>query len=116
MEAAEQGIAALAEYYRTTYPEYAAANAQPIRQAVEAVQTAYRDSVFIHQKVDWDTHPNNIGHLSAPGCFRCHDGKHLTQDQQAIRLECNLCHSIPVVSQSDEFVSNIEISRGPEPQ
>ncbi len=116
MEAAEQGITALADFYRNTYADYAAENTPAIQQAIEAIQTAYRDSVFIDQKVDWDAHPNNIGHLSAPGCFRCHDGKHLTQEQTAIRLECNLCHAIPVVSGSDKFVSNIEISRGPEPQ
>ncbi len=116
MEAAEQGIAALADFYSTTYADYAAENTPAIREAIAAIQTAYRDSVFIDQKVDWDAHPNNIGHLSAPGCFRCHDGKHLTQEQTAIRLECNLCHAIPVVSASDKFVSNIEISRGPEPQ
>ncbi len=116
MDAAERGIAALSDFYRTTYPDYAAENAQAIQEAVQAIQTAYRESVFIDQKVDWNTHPNNVGHLSAPGCFRCHDGRHLTQDQEAIRLECNLCHAIPVVSQSDQFVSNIEISRGPEPQ
>jgi mono/diheme cytochrome c family protein len=116
MDAAAQGIAALSDYYRTTHPEYAAENAQTIQQAIEVITSTYRDSVFIDQKVDWNTHPNNIGHLSAPGCFRCHDGKHLTQDGQAIRLECNLCHAIPVVSPSDQFVSDIEISRGPEPQ
>ncbi len=116
MESASLGIAALADFYRTTYPAFAEANAELIQKAIGAVQAAYQQSVFIEQKVDWDAHPNNIGHLNAPGCFRCHDGKHLTQDQQAIRLECNLCHAIPVVSPSAEFVSNIEISRGPEPQ
>jgi mono/diheme cytochrome c family protein len=36
-------------------------------------------------------------------------------NQKAIRLECNLCHSIPVVAGPYDFVANIEISRGPEP-
>ncbi|MCJ7825969.1 MAG: hypothetical protein MUP44_13825, partial [Anaerolineales bacterium] len=49
-------------------------------------------------------------------CFRCHDGKHLNAKQEAIRLECNLCHSIPVVAGPSDFVTEIEISRGPEPQ
>jgi len=80
------------------------------------LQEVYADSVFIEQKVDWNSHPNNVGHINSPGCFRCHDGKHLDADQQAIRLECNLCHSIPVVSSSDAFVTNIEISHGPEPE
>jgi nitrate/TMAO reductase-like tetraheme cytochrome c subunit/mono/diheme cytochrome c family protein len=116
MDEAQQGIAALHDYYRDTYPDYAAENNEALSLAIDALQTTYVESVFLEQKVDWDAHPNNIGHLNAPGCFRCHDGKHLTQEQQAIRLECNLCHAIPVLSPSDEFVSNIEISRGPEPQ
>jgi hypothetical protein len=116
MDEARQGIEALKDYYRTTYPDFAAENAEGLRQAIDALQTTYVESVFLEQKVDWDAHPNNIGHLNAPGCFRCHDGKHLTEQDQAIRLECNLCHAIPVVSPSGEFVSNIEISRGPEPQ
>ena len=33
-----------------------------------------------------------------------------------MRLECNLCHSIPVVVASTQFVADIEVSRGPEPQ
>jgi hypothetical protein len=40
----------------------------------------------------------------------------LNEQQEAIRLECNLCHSIPVVAGPSDFVANIEISRGPEPQ
>ncbi|MGQ9492125.1 MAG: hypothetical protein ACUVS6_15805 [Anaerolineae bacterium] len=47
--------------------------------------------------VTWETHPNNIGHKDFPGCFRCHDGKHLSADNQVIRLECNICHTIPEV-------------------
>jgi hypothetical protein len=39
----------------------------------------------------------------------------LNSDNQAIRLECNVCHSIPEVTDSEDFVANIEISRGPEP-
>ncbi len=72
-------------------------------------------SVFKEQEIDWNTYPDNLGHMNSPGCFRCHDGKHLDADKQAVRLECNLCHSIPVVSTGDKLVTDIEISRGPEP-
>ena len=115
-EEALAAISALDEYYLQNYPEFAAENALAIDGAIGALQETYRQSVFRHQKSDWNTHPNNIGHDDSPGCFRCHDGKHLNAGQQAIRLECNLCHSIPVVAGPDDFVSKIEISRGPEPQ
>ena len=110
------GIAGLEGYYKTYYSEYYAANQSTIQQAITNLQDIYTQSVFLEQKSDWNTHPNNIGHKDSPGCFRCHDGKHLSAEQQAVRLECNLCHSIPVVAGTQDFVADIEISRGPEPQ
>jgi hypothetical protein len=110
------GIAGLSDYYKNNYPDTYATNKAKIDEAVTELKTIFTNSVFIDQKSDWNTHPNNIGHFDSAGCFRCHDGKHLNPDQQAIRLECNLCHSIPTVSTSQDFVTKIEISKGPEPQ
>jgi nitrate/TMAO reductase-like tetraheme cytochrome c subunit len=109
------GIAGLSGYYQAYYPDYYADNRDKIDAAISALQTAYRNSVFPEQNSDWTTHPNNIGHKDSPGCFRCHDGKHLDAEQHAIRLECNLCHAIPVVAGPTDFVADLEISRGPEP-
>jgi mono/diheme cytochrome c family protein len=110
------GIEGLKNFYQTSYPDYYAANSAKVDAAITALQGAYTDSTFPEQKSDWTAHPNNVGHRYTPGCFRCHDGKHLNDKQEAIRLECNLCHSIPVVAGPDKFVANIEISRGPEPE
>ncbi len=110
-----QGIAGIASFYQTYYPDYYAENQDKIDQTIAALQDAYAQSVYPEQNSDWTTHPNNIGHDDSPGCFRCHDGRHLNAEGEAIRLECNLCHSIPVVAGPSDFVSEIEISRGPEP-
>lgn len=115
-QAAMDGIAALKSYYQTAYPDYYSANAAQLDGVIATLQETYKQSFFPEQKADWSTHANNVGHRFSPGCFRCHDGKHLDAQQQAIRLECNLCHSIPVVVGPDKFVANIEISRGPEPE
>ncbi len=115
LEAAQAGIAELADYYESNHPEFFAANRQLVTEAISALQEAYLSSVFPEQKADWTSHPDNVGHTNSPGCFRCHDGKHLNAKQESIRLECNLCHSIPVVAGPNDFVVNIEISRGPEP-
>jgi NapC/NirT cytochrome c family, N-terminal region/Planctomycete cytochrome C len=104
---------ALGDYYKDT--DYYPGHGDKIKSAVQAIKDIYDQSVFPDQKIDWTTHPNNLGHINSAGCFRCHDGKHLNADNQAIRLECNVCHSIPVVASKDDFVTNIEISRGPEP-
>ncbi len=110
------GIATLKSFYQTTYPDYYTANSAKVDAAIATLQEDYKTNTFPEQKSDWTTHPNNVGHRDFPGCFRCHDGKHLDAKQEAIRLECNLCHSIPVVVGPDKFVANIEISRGPEPE
>lgn len=110
------GIEKLTDYYESNHPDYYGANKDKVDAAVQEVKRIFNDSVFLDQKSDWNTHPNNIGHFESAGCFRCHDGKHLDSNQQAIRLECNLCHSIPVVSGPQDFVTQIEISKGPEPE
>jgi hypothetical protein len=109
-------IESLEEFYSTYYPDYYQDKQKTIRDSIKAVQTIYTDSVYLEQKSDWNSHPNNIGHKYSPGCFRCHDGKHMNAAGEAIRLECNLCHSIPNVSGAGDFVTDIEISRGPEPE
>jgi nitrate/TMAO reductase-like tetraheme cytochrome c subunit len=115
-EFAMSGITGLQNYYIQYYSDFYSKNVDLIQSAITELQSIYNQTVFTDQKVDWTTYPNNLGHIESPGCFRCHDGKHLNYQQQAIRLECNLCHSIPVVATSQDFVANIEISRGPEPQ
>jgi hypothetical protein len=114
-EVAMSGISGLAHYYQQYYPEFYRDNDELISSAIIVLQEIYRQTVFTDQKIDWTTHPNNLGHINSPGCFRCHDGKHLDSEQQAIRLECNLCHSIPIEASANDFTTEIEISRGPEP-
>lgn len=116
METGISGIAGLRGYYQAYYPDYYAQNTDKIESAIEALQQAYRDSVYPEQKADWNSHPTNVGHENSPGCFRCHGGQHFTEQGEAIRLECNLCHSIPVVTDPTDFVADLEISRGPEPE
>src|SRR3990172_7306661 len=60
-EEALAAIAALDEYYLQNPPDYAAENSQTIDSAVAILQDTYRQSVFRHQKSDWNTHPNKIG-------------------------------------------------------
>jgi hypothetical protein len=55
------------------------------------------DSSFSAAGLNWMTFPNHAGHKDFPGCFRCHDGKHLNDKGEAIRLQCTLCHNLPQV-------------------
>jgi hypothetical protein len=103
-------------FYDQKYPEYYSANQEKITLAIGELKKSYSNSVFPEQKSDWTSHPDNIGHENSPGCFRCHDGLHLNQEEEAIRLECNLCHAIPVVAEAGDFLTTIELSTGPEPE
>jgi cytochrome c553 len=112
---ANAAITGLVAYYKANQPAFYGTSSELIDQAVAEIQKTYSQNVFIDQKANWSVQPNNLAHKEAPGCFRCHDGKHLTADKQAVRLECNLCHSIPVVAAGNQLVTNIEVSRGIEP-
>lgn len=108
-------IDGLLPFYQSRYSEFYDKNEAKVKAAVAALKEYFGKSVFYDQKMDWNTHPNNMGHQDDPGCFRCHDGKHITVNNEAIRLECNICHSIPVVASSKEMVTNLPVSQGVEP-
>lgn len=114
-ETGMEEIGKLADFYQENYPEVYSEQIDEINQAVFILRSIYEQNIFPDQEVDWDTHPNNLGHKDAPGCFRCHDGKHISDAGEAIRLECNICHSIPVVSEPNALTTNIEVVTGPEP-
>ena len=59
-------------------------------------------------KVTWGTYPNNLGHQNFPGCFRCHDGNHVSRDEngneEVISVKCNLCHTVPITGRGTDLV------------
>lgn len=112
---ADNAFETLETYYAEEYPEVYAERQEAIDETIDAMKEIYGQIVFREQELDWETHADNLGHVDDPGCFRCHDGKHLTGTGEAIRLECNLCHSIPVISDNTGLVTELEIVRGPEP-
>lgn len=67
-----------------------------VREAIEVVQQIYRDNFFAEMKANWRAYPDNIGHKDWPGCFRCHDGKHISSDGKSMikANDCNACHTI----------------------
>jgi NapC/NirT cytochrome c family, N-terminal region len=94
-DAAMQGIAkTVFEFYASKYPDLAKTREHEIRGAIDEVQRIYRSSFFPEMKLDWKTHPNNIGHFYFSGCFRCHDGNHVSPEGKVIRKDCNICHTI----------------------
>jgi nitrate/TMAO reductase-like tetraheme cytochrome c subunit len=67
-------IEGLVNYYQTYYADFYQENREIVDMAITELVDAYAQSVYVEQKSDWDSHPNNVGHEFSPGCFRCHGG------------------------------------------
>jgi nitrate/TMAO reductase-like tetraheme cytochrome c subunit len=85
---AAQGIAAA---LREAYPDPGQSD-----RIIGEAQAIYRENFFPEVKVDWRTYPDFVGHKNWNGCFRCHDGKHVSADgKMSIKAsDCRSCHLI----------------------
>jgi len=48
--------------------------------------------VFPTMKVTFGSYPDNRGHNTSNGCFRCHDDTHAAKDGSKISGDCDYCH------------------------
>jgi nitrate/TMAO reductase-like tetraheme cytochrome c subunit len=99
-EAGAKIPAQLEDFYRTQHPEVLPAKEALVKSAGEQLVTLYSQNVFPYMKVTWGTHPNHIGHMSYPGCFRCHDGDHASKDGKSITQDCAACHNLLVLDEA----------------
>jgi nitrate/TMAO reductase-like tetraheme cytochrome c subunit len=84
----------LEDAYQKRFPQAYSERRAAINQAVAETQAIYQRTIFPEMKVDWRTHPNNIGHFYYNGCFRCHDGEHVSSTGQVVRKDCEICHAV----------------------
>jgi nitrate/TMAO reductase-like tetraheme cytochrome c subunit len=108
-----QAMEGIATAVAQSYPADKYSGLQPsVHAAIDAVQQIYRDNFFPEMKASWDKYPNNIGHKDWPGCFRCHDGRHMASDgKRTIKAsDCNTCHTILSQGSGDEL--NVLSSNG----
>jgi hypothetical protein len=76
-----------------------------VLQAIAETQRIYTNNFFPEMKVSWRAYPNNIGHTIFPGCYRCHDGKHVSDNGKFITHDCNACHTIIGQGQGTQLAS-----------
>jgi len=81
-------------FYREKYPAVADSAKPAIARMVEALRKIYSRNYFPSMRVSWKSFPDNIGHMYSPGCFRCHDGKHVSDRGEVLSRDCNMCHTI----------------------
>jgi NapC/NirT cytochrome c family protein len=93
-EAVRVIAASLDGFYKSNYSQVYAQKSESVKQAVTETQRIFRTYFFPEMKTNWETHPNNIGHFYSSGCFRCHDGEHVSDSGKVIRNDCNICHTV----------------------
>jgi hypothetical protein len=81
-------------FYRANYSDLYSQRGDAVKSAISETQRIYQTYFFPEMKTNWETHPNNIGHLYSSGCFRCHDGEHVSNSGKKIPNDCNVCHTV----------------------
>ena len=92
----------IADFIRSKYTDVALKPELP--GAIETVQALFSTSMFPERKADWRVYPNNIGHKDWPGCFRCHDNKHVTATGESPRSsDCTSCHTLVAQGKGEDL-------------
>jgi len=94
-----EGVAAVRDavldYYRREQPEAAATKSLTIEKGADEAARIYSRSFFPEMETSWETHPNHIGHDDFPGCWRCHDGEMVSENEErVIPIDCENCHVV----------------------
>ena len=93
-EAVNSIAQSLDTFYRSYYGAIYTQKPEAIKGAITETQRIFKTYFFPEMRTNWQTHPNNIGHFYSSGCFRCHDGEHVSNTGQVIRNDCNICHTV----------------------
>lgn len=110
-DAADKIRDAVWKFYRDEYPGREDELGPSIFQAAEVLIDIYKNNFFPEMNVSWKVYPDNIGHWIFPGCFRCHDGKHVSEDGRTIRRDCEICHTMPESAPSKHWSEAIPEGR-----
>lgn len=91
----------ITSYYNRNYPNVLTEKKNELEMSIKSINDIYLRSYFPDMGVSWKKFPNNLGHMYSPGCYRCHDGKHVNNEGKVLSQDCNICHSI--ISQENPF-------------
>ncbi len=108
--AAEDAIGDLEDEYVAKYPLIAKNHKERITKSMDELKVIYKLVATPEMKTMASTYPSNLGHKSAPGCFRCHDGAHFQVVKgrvinKTIPWACTTCHTFPQIGKKVDSVS-----------
>lgn len=82
------------DFYKQNYSTEFNSLKPKIDDAIREIKKVYSRNYFPEMNVSWKYYPNNKGHMYSKGCFRCHDGEHISDNGKKISSDCNACHTI----------------------
>ena len=85
-------LRAIEDELRRFYTSAGGGAGAKVTDAATSLQDIYRRNVFPVMKVTFGTYPDNLGHITSSGSFRCHDGSHTAKDGTTINADCDYCH------------------------
>jgi nitrate/TMAO reductase-like tetraheme cytochrome c subunit len=102
LAAANTAIDGLRSTYASQYPLVLKTQAAQVTQAIDQLKVEYALIATPEMKVYSKTYPDNLGHQTSLGCFRCHDGAHYLVvkgqvSSQTIPSACSTCHTFPQI-------------------
>jgi len=101
-EEAEKEIPArLKAFYEENYPEVLTEQREDLEQAADLLVTIWKTNVHPKMNITWGTYLSRLGHEDTPGCFRCHDDEHSTEDGRTISQDCDTCHTLLAMEEED---------------
>jgi nitrate/TMAO reductase-like tetraheme cytochrome c subunit len=101
-EAADAAIDAWAPASKVRYRLMSATQGTRLLAAAAELKADYRLVATPGMKASAKTYADNLGHQTAPGCFRCHDGAHFLVDKGKVTSTpipsgCATCHTFPQI-------------------
>jgi nitrate/TMAO reductase-like tetraheme cytochrome c subunit len=100
-EARAKIAAALDKFYTKAQPS---ADRARVAGAAHELGDIYSTNVYPSMSIRWGTYPSHLGHMSSPGCFRCHDGEHADASGATISQDCDTCHTVLAMEEQDPEV------------
>jgi nitrate/TMAO reductase-like tetraheme cytochrome c subunit len=99
----EQAMKELGEILTKRFPE---APGSELSKSIEGLRKVYQANFFPVMKASWRAYPNNIGHKDWPGCFRCHDDKHVSDDsrRKIKSSDCSACHTLLAQGRGEQLL------------
>jgi len=118
---AYKAIEGLADFYRVGYVDVYAGRRPELDDALTELKDIYSATNFPDMGLNWQTNPSNAKHKPSLGCFRCHDGKHVSVDEtgnelEAISVKCNLCHTVPIIGRGSDMLVEAPVIVGAVPE